>query len=301
MIARTGSLFGTLLALSGCSAQPKGTTYHLYFLGGQSNMVGYGFTRELSPEQAEPAADAWIYATTPTGDEASIDPASAWAPVTPGFGVGYAAPESAPALGERFGPELSFARTLRELQPDTPIAIIKYARGGTSIDLRARGGAGSWDPSYEGLNQFDHAVATIRAAMEPRDLDGDGELDRLVPAGIGWMQGESDGTREDAAAAYEANLARLARALREELGDADLPFVVVRISDSQVQAGTGRVWAFGDAVRGAQEAFARSDPNAALVTSTDGYGYSDPYHYDTAGYLDMGARIAKAMHELGDD
>ena len=40
------------------------------------------------------------------------------------------------------------------------------------------------------------------------------------------------------------------------------------------------------------------DPAAALVTSTDNYGYSDPWHYDTAGYLDLGEKFAEAMNEL---
>jgi hypothetical protein len=41
------------------------------------------------------------------------------------------------------------------------------------------------------------------------------------------------------------------------------------------------------------------DPHAELVTSTDGYGYSDPAHYDSAGYLDMGEKFAEAWTVCG--
>jgi hypothetical protein len=39
-------------------------------------------------------------------------------------------------------------------------------------------------------------------------------------------------------------------------------------------------------------------PRAALVTTTDTYGYSDPWHYDSSGYLDLGKQFAVAMHGL---
>jgi len=34
------------------------------------------------------------------------------------------------------------------------------------------------------------------------------------------------------------------------------------------------------------------------VASTDAYGYSDPWHYDSAGYLDLGTQFAIAVYEL---
>ena len=51
-----------------------------------------------------------------------------------------------------------------------------------------------------------------------------------------------------------------------------------------------------DEDRGAEDP--ESDAAAALVTSTDEYGYSDPWHYDTAGYLDLGREFAKAIAKL---
>ena len=51
-------------------------------------------------------------------------------------------------------------------------------------------------------------------------------------------------------------------------------------------------------IRAAQQAFVDSDPAAAIVTSTDGYSYSDPWHYDSKGYIDFGARFAEALELL---
>jgi len=131
-----------------------------------------------------------------------------------------------------------------------------------------------------------------------RDVDGDGEPDRLIPAGIVWMQGESDANREETAGDYADNLAEMAELLRAAMRRDELPFVFGRISDSHRKPGGEAVWKFGDTLRAQQAAFDESDPRATMVTSTDGYGYSDPYHYDTAGYLDLGEKFAEAMDAL---
>ena len=47
-----------------------------------------------------------------------------------------------------------------------------------------------------------------------------------------------------------------------------------------------------------QAAFVRDDACAALVTTTDGYDYSDKWHYDTAGYIDLGRQFAEALAGL---
>ena len=47
-------------------------------------------------------------------------------------------------------------------------------------------------------------------------------------------------------------------------------------------------------MRGAQAEYVKADAAAALVTTTDKYGYSDPWHYDSAGYIDLGRQFANA-------
>jgi hypothetical protein len=50
-------------------------------------------------------------------------------------------------------------------------------------------------------------------------------------------------------------------------------------------------------VHRAQADFVTQDENAALVETTDAYGYSDPWHYDSPGYLDLGRQFADAVHK----
>jgi iduronate 2-sulfatase len=77
----------------------------------------------------------------------------------------------------------------------------------------------------------------------------------------------------------------------------DLPVVIGQISDSGRDA-DGKVWDHGEIVRAAQAAFVAEDGAAALVTTTDQYGYSDTWHYDSAGFLDLGRSFAEAMFRL---
>ena len=199
---------------------------------------------------------------------------------------------------------------LQSRHPDRKIALIKYSRGGTAISSASEAASveyfGCWASTDSNLplpgkehNQFDHFLTTLRNAFAARDIDGDGEDDTLIPAGIVWMQGESDAAEEAVALAYESNLTELMNSVRAALRVDDLPVVIGRISDSgQGPEGDGTVWTHGDIVRGAQARFCERDGHAALVTSTDEYGYSDPYHYDTEGFLDLGDRFAEAMAKL---
>jgi len=284
------------------------TDYHVYYLGGQSNMDGFGTVAQLPAELNAPVDRVRIYHPTPTRDD-TASPQGIWAQLAPGHGWGFSSDASTNTMGERFGPELTFGRRLAELHPDRNIAIIKYSLGGSSItpnsdDPNARA-PGHWDPDYNlsnngftGVNQYDHALNAIAHATSFTDIDGDGEPDRLIPAGIVWMQGESDAQSEADAADYEADLKQLIDLLRAALRVDDLPVAIGRISDSGQDPNDKKIWDHGDAVRAAQASFCDTDPAAALVTTTDNYAYSDPYHYDTAGFIDLGRAFADALESL---
>lgn len=293
----------TLCCAIAVASSAHAKVYRVYYLGGQSNMDGYGQTKDLSNEQREPVEGCMIYRGSIQGFGDEPRGLGVWATLTPGFGVGYSSDGTTNRLGDRFGPELSFGARMQELHPDENIAIIKYSRGGSSIMLESGGATWDVDDRREkngrvGINQFDHALKTIDMALSVRDIDGDGEDDTLIPAGIVWMQGESDGTNEAAADAYEQNLSELMNLLRAAMRVDELPVVIGRISDSGANSSGQPVWKWGDRIRAAQQGFCENDPAAALVTSTDSYGYSDPYHYNSAGYVDLGIRFAQAMHVL---
>lgn len=293
-------LFIVFLIFSSCSKQ-KGTEYRLIYLGGQSNMDGYGYVSELPDDLSGTFEDTWIFHGNSMPDDSLIDGRGIWALLRPGHGEGFRSDGVSNTYSDRFGVEITLASTMKELYPESNIAILKYSRGGTSIDEEAARNFGSWDPDYkdgDGINQYDHFLASVKNAMMIKDIDGDGHKDRLVPSGIIWMQGESDAdVTEEIAQRYYSNLVELMNLIRQALGDEDLPVVIGRISDSGNDP-SGIVWEHGDIVRQAQQKFAREDNNAAIVTSTDNYNYSDPWHYDSKGFIDLGRQFMITLDSL---
>lgn len=283
--------------ISGCH-QTK--VYNVYYLGGQSNMDGYGFVKELPPELNKPVDGVVIFHGNSAPDGVEPDGKGLWATLRPGHGSGFTSDRIVNNYSDRFGVELTFAIKMKELEPGSNIAIIKYSRNGSSIDSAAAGKFGCWEQNYtkgNGINQYDHFLATIKNAYSFQDIDGDGYKDKLEPAGIVWMQGESDGTIESTALKYEENLTKLMGLIRIAFHDKKMPVAIGRISDSK-KSPRGKVWEFGEIVRNAQADFVKKDGRAALVTSTDNYGYSDTWHYDSSGYIDLGNKFAEALFSI---
>lgn len=286
------------LASVSCIGQAKGDTFMLFYLGGQSNMEGFGYNKELPSELNQPLKDVFIFDGTTAADGDENGGKGKWEALKPGHGTGFSSDGKTNKLSERFGPELTFGRRMKELYPDAKIAIVKYVRGGTSIDSLAACGAGCWDPHYSKINQYDHFLTTLENARFASDVNGDGKADVLVPAGIVWMQGESDGVfSQEIADRYFFNLRREIALFRAALRDRELPVVIGKISDSG-QNPEKKIWKFGETVQAAQEKFVESDKASAIVKSTSTYGYSDPYHYDTAGYIDLGKQFADAWQSV---
>jgi hypothetical protein len=111
------------------------------------------------------------------------------------------------------------------------------------------------------------------------------------------MQGESDALNEQTALKYYDNLKRLMDLIRTSLRVDDLPVVIGKISDSYNEV-DGKVWNYGELVQYAQEKYAAKDLKATIVRSTMYYNYSDPYHYDSKGYIDLGIKFADAIYQL---
>jgi hypothetical protein len=302
LLELSAACLAALLFMHHAAFAQGGTIYKVFYLGGQSNMDGYGFVDELPDSLADAFPDVQIFHGNTAADGESVDGRGIWAPLRPGHGSGFSSDGQENAYSDRFGLELTFAARLKELFPADDIALVKYSRGGTSIDTEAPGN-GTWDPAYDignGINQYDHFLATLRHAHASGDIDGDGLVDTLVPVGILWMQGETDGGHTPAVAErYEANLSELMDLTRAAMRLDDLPVVIGRISDSGEDE-DGLVWDHGAIIRDAQAEFVRADGRAALVTSTDEYRYSDAWHYDSAGYLDLGIKFADAYVRILD-
>ncbi|MFW5901090.1 MAG: sialate O-acetylesterase [bacterium] len=284
------------------SQQNNVDTVRLFYLGGQSNMDGYGYNSELPDEMNKTFENVQIYHGNPVGDDEPNGGLGLWESLRPGHGTGFSSDGTENQLSDRFGVELSFAHRLQELYPNDDIALIKYSRGGTSIDSLAAEDFGCWEPDYhgeKGINQYDHFLNTVRHAMAVKDIDGDGREEHLVPTGIIWMQGESDAHVEAIAKRYFNNLKRLMDLMRAVFRVDDLPVVLGKISDSW-DDDDGKVWDYGELVQYAQEKFARTDECAAIVRSTRYYDYSDTWHYDSEGFIDLGKQFAEAVYRLNE-
>ncbi|MBO6576815.1 MAG: hypothetical protein JJ896_14400 [Rhodothermales bacterium] len=290
------------LVAAGCAGQAssgEGSTYKVYYLGGQSNMEGFGYNADLPDGMKTPSSEVMIYAGQMASDNDTTGGVGVWQPLEPGFGTGFRSDGISNALSDRFGPELYFGHTMAE-RSHAKIALIKYALGGSGL---ADGvGFGNWHPDFSdgaGLNQYDHALKTLRNAFSHSDVDGDGLPDRLIPSGILWMQGEADAyDSQQAADAYRDNIARLMDLLRAALRVDDLPVVIGKITDSGM-ADDGTVMDYIGTVQQAQQDWVENDACAAYMTDTDGYAYlDDGWHYDSDGFVAMGTAFAEAMLAL---
>jgi len=278
----------------------QGDTYRVFYLGGQSNMDGYGSNEDLPDSLTSGLEDVWIFHGTSAADGVKTGGQGKWQQLSPGHGRGFWNNGKKNILSKSFGIELSFAKQMKKLFPNDKIALIKYSRGGTSIDSLGARKAGCWEPDVkgkEGINQYDHFLQTLEIAYSQYDINGDKRVDKLIPSGIVWMQGESDANVEEIAAKYYDHLKRLTDLMRAALRKDDLPLVLGKISDSG-RSPAGKVWRYGDLVQYAQEKLALSDPNIAIVRNTKYYKYSDPWHYNSAGYIDLGKAFADALHKL---
>ena len=282
-------------------AQTKKDSIKVFYLGGQSNMEGFGYVKNLPESLKKKNKDFFIYQGNPVGDNDASGGLGKWDVLQPGHGTGFSSDGKTNILSDRFGVELSLAKKLQELYPNQKLAFIKYARNGSSIDSSGTAGFGAWEPDFKGgkgMNQYDYFLKTVNAAMAVKDINGDGVEDVLIPSGIIWMQGESDADKTEAIAnQYCSNLKRLMDLMRATFRNNDLPIVIGKISDSGDIEG-GKVWKYGELVQYSQEKFAATQPNVAIVRTTNSYKYSDRYHYDNNGFIDLGKQFAIKIYNL---
>ena len=116
-----------IVACALCTSVASAKTYKVYYLGGQSNMDGYGFNKDLPDNPKNGLSDVMIFHGNTAKDAQPVNGRGTWAKIKPGHGVGFRFEGTANKLSNRFGAELTFAQTLKKLDPDSNIAIIKYS------------------------------------------------------------------------------------------------------------------------------------------------------------------------------
>ena len=181
-------IFLILIFFISCQPLKEIDTWKVYYFGGQSNMDGYGHNSKLPDSLKKRIPNSMIFNGNRDNQGFPNGGIGLWAPVEPGHGYLFETNGISNSLSDLFGPELSFANVMN--RDDEKIAIIKYSFGGTSLFPGA--GYGDWNPDQMRRNHYDNALSTINNAFEIKDINGDGRLDKLIPHGIIWMQGESD-------------------------------------------------------------------------------------------------------------
>lgn len=268
----------------------------LLLLGGQSNMEGMGLVGNIPETMRAFRPGALIYHPDRLDDGVRSRESAVWTPLSAGQGAGFRTVWGRPYLSDRFGPELSLADSWLARFPQHPLALFKYAKGGSSLHPETPDDWGSWDPESRTINQWDHFRFHYRKAIESWD-SGKGDL---RPAGFVWLQGESDASySESIAEGYKKRLGELVRRVREITGLPQLPVVIGLISDGGIENDQPSL-PFSARVRAAQRAFAASDPNTTLVPPPDGHGFIDPWHYNERTILQFGKALGEALIELSD-
>ncbi len=168
------------------------------------------------------------------------------------------------------GPGLAFAQAVAKAQPNTRIALIPCAVGGTSI--------ASW---RKGKTLYDETIRRAKLALSQ------GPKDKTRIAGALWLQGEADGKTVTRVQAYQAALGRMIDDLRKDTGVRDLPFIACTIGEMRERwEGTAKI-----------NAILLDIPTIRSYTAcVDSRGFAkhigDGVHFDTATQEEHGRRYA---------
>ena len=155
-------------------------TYKVYYLGGQSNMEGFGENVDLPANYRAPLKSVPVFQGNPAADFKLNGGRGLWDTLQPGYGRQFYSDGKTNRYSDYFGPELSFGHQITNLHPQQNVAVIKYALGGSALGY---GVGNNWYPDYRrgnGINQYDHFLSTLSNAFASRDIDGDGDLDLYV-------------------------------------------------------------------------------------------------------------------------
>ncbi len=279
----------------------------VYLLGGQSNMQGVGRKSKLPADLLE-IPEILLYHSTSVS---SGQPANTWTTLRPAGWSGTA--------GGGFGPEIGFGERMRDSLPGTPMAFIKHAVGGTSLEIDWKPGAnaadtGNWGP------QFSSFVTTVNAGLSALIADGY----QPTIKGMLWHQGEQDAKEginapesPTSATDYGDNLAAFIARVREQFAAQAAPggirFVLAQVLQYAPPGGDVQARFTGYLTVRQAELDADENSGAALsVTNTaavptnstdhptheqeqDGYRDTDEVHMNATGQLALGRGMADKM------
>lgn len=267
-------LLGTRLVCAG--AEYTQEVVRVFLLAGQSNMVGAdAHSNEIDryPDFAGAGApqDDVLFVRLPESDSDPARPV-AWGALAP---------------GESFGPELTFARSIKAAGVGR-IAIIKAAVGGTTV-------AFDWNPDApaNGQKLYPRTLRLVREALKELDRRGL----RYQLEAVLWHQGENDMLDRKLNTQYAAGLTRLIARLRADLNAPGLPWFIAEASEKGIWGMDNR--ANLAILRQQQDRVLEEDPRLRWVPTShlafEVMGSGQPhYHFGTQGQLQLGQAFGAA-------
>ncbi|MGM0505844.1 MAG: sialate O-acetylesterase [Bacteroidota bacterium] len=270
-------------------------TIPLIWMAGQSNMDGLGWTSDLPESLRGIQPERWIYSPNRRKDGEPGDRFTQWHSLKPGFGSGVSHNRWGLRLSDRFGVELSFSSRMRELRPEMPLALLKVAKGGSSLHPEPPTDWGTWDPDlsdHDVRNQFTYLMEAIaRSASIPLPEKNQRVASR--PSLFIWIQGESDAAfGKRYANEYKERLRRFLKRVRALAEDDTLSILLVELStEGQLPDGSpSQPWA--SVINEAQQQLTDEDPDVHRIRLPESHHLQDPWHYDSATLLELGERLA---------
>jgi hypothetical protein len=273
---------------------------YLLLFGGQSNALGWGYHQYLldnnDPLQV-PQVDIDFLYRRPYGNTGILPENTLISLQSGNSNTGVKQPGEYPLLTNapisRFGPELTFARTVRDgiSIPNSKVAIMKYAYGGSALynpDHWLPDGTADCSADAPLYQRFQQTVWRTIAALKNKYPTYEVEI-----LGMGWEQGGSDAL-DGHGSEYETNLTLFVQDIRATFGE-NLPFVLSKLSPNQ-----GSV-ELRELVRAGQQAVADADP-LVEATETLGTNYLTSVglsegqgHYKTPGLMQIGRDLGNAL------
>lgn len=234
-----------------------GAELELFIMAGQSNMVG-GAQVELIADGHPTFNDQILYShNTETATELSV-------PLQPREKNG---------TRRFFGPEIGFGQHLTDAG-HANVAIIKYARGGTSL-------GSSWAPDSTLRNDFYNFVDTALA-----DFVSLGHTYTLQ--GFVWVQGSGDANILSRAEEYDENLNQFVGEVEARYGQATTIINRYHIDSDRP---------YVTELRTSQMEFGASSPDHYVIHTDDLTLNSDNIHFNTSMHLEVGHRLAQRYIE----
>ncbi|MBB6429701.1 AAA family ATPase [Algisphaera agarilytica] len=251
----------------------------VYLLAGQSNMSGSGQSHELPDVLKAPHASARIYfapLNSPGNERLDRPHVRQWSALAPNSGEHPGG----------FGLELSLGHTLAA-RSNTPVALIKSDRGGTSLYA-------DWRPEDHDDPSTLTNLMLAASAEAWESLLEEGLNPRL--AGIIWYQGESDTSLNNPDPhAYSQQLQTIFELISDELNDGQpAPKTIVRIRPA-----TEPNHSNDHVIRQLQVQVAQADPMATWINTDDLHQIEgDAWHVNGQSLLTLGDRAAEALLTL---